>query len=668
MERVVRVVAEFAEVQNADGYIGALAGGLEAFTALSKGKIRSGGFDLNGLWSPWYVEHKIFAGLRDAHRYAGNDTALQLEIRFAGWVEQTLSNLTDAQNQQMLNTEFGGMGEVLADLYADTGDSRWMILSNKFEHHRVIDPLSNGEDHLGGLHANTQIPKLIGSLKRYTYTGSQSDGKAAEFFWDSVVAHHSFASGGHGKDEYFGPPDELGDRLDGRTDESCNVYNMLKLTRGLFALHPNIKYAEFQERALYNHVLASINPDDGSMCYMVPIGRGVRHEYQDMFHDFTCCVGTGMENHALHGYGVYYESGSRLWVNLYTPSTVNWASRDVRISVDTSLPLGDDAQLTVDTPSPKTFTLTLRRPAWADIGFGISVNGKSFKTIGAPGSYVDITRKWQHGDRIDITIPKALYALPVPDNDRRAALMWGPLMLTGDMGPEDGPSQKGIPVFLGANRPVSDWLMRDTAQAAVFHGTGLGRETATGGDIDIPLRPFYLMHRRTYAGYWDLYTPEEWEAKVAELTAEREKQLKLDAMTVAFVQPGEMQSERDFNEQGINSTPELTLGKHGRRGSDWFSFDIPVEPQGSMTLAVTYCSEEFAKTIFTILADGQIIGTQTISRTAPGSPSPTFYDMNYQIPLSITQNKSKITIKFSASTGSEIAAVYGLRMMRTEAP
>src|SRR2546421_7198386 len=244
----------------------------------------SSDLDLNGEWSPWYTLHKMFAGLRDAYRYTGNATALAVEIKFAAWAERVLSGLDDAQIQHMLNTEFGGMNEVLADLYGDTGDERWLRLSYKFEHRAFIEPLERHQDDLGGTHGNTQIPKLLGSVKRFVYARAPADLLAAGFFWDQVVQHHSFATGGHGKDEYFWPPHKLSPMIDGPTCETCNVYNMLKLTRLLFALDPDPHYADFHERALFNHIMASIDPEDGRVCYMVPVGRGVQHEYQDMLH------------------------------------------------------------------------------------------------------------------------------------------------------------------------------------------------------------------------------------------------------------------------------------------------------------------------------------------------------------------------------------------------
>ncbi len=266
-ERAEYLVKELKEVQDkrGNGYLGAITDhqgtdGEAIFERVAKGDIRSGGFDLNGMWSPWYTLHKTFAGLRDAYRFTGNPTALELEINYAKWAEGIVGRMTDAQVQRMLNTEFGGMNEVFADLYADTGDPRWLALSYKFEHRAFTEPLKRHQDNLAGKHGNTQVPKMIGSLARFAYTGDPGDGYAASFFWDSVVQHHSYATGGHGKDEYFGEPDKLSDRVDGRTAETCNVYNMLKMTRKMFALRPDAYYADFHERALFNHILASQDP------------------------------------------------------------------------------------------------------------------------------------------------------------------------------------------------------------------------------------------------------------------------------------------------------------------------------------------------------------------------------------------------------------------------
>ena len=485
------IVQELKAVQDkhGDGYLSALEGGRKCFDALAKGEIRAASFDLNGEWSPWYTLHKTFAGLRDAYRFTGDRTALDVEVNFARWAEGVLSHLDDAQIQHMLDAEFGGMNEVLVDLYADTRDARWLALSYDFEHRAFLEPLQRHQDNLGGKHANTQIPKLIGSAHRFAYLGIPSDLLAAAFFYDRVARHHSFSTGGDGTDEYFGPPDQIGSRVDGRTAESCNVYNKLKLSRLLFSMWPDVHYADFHERMLFNHALASIDPEDGRTCYMVPVGRGVTHEYQNMLESFTCCVGTGMENHALHGDGIYFEAGDRLWVNLYIPSTAEWAEAGVSLDMASDFPEGETAKLTLKLRSPREFTLAMRRPYWVGDGFSVKVNGERVDTP-APkvepadgarerrralydwsvplGSYVEVKRTWKSGDVVEVTLPKTLRLEPTPDDPRRVAIMWGPLVLAGDLGPEParGRGREGrdeehaerpvVPVFVSAEQPAEN--------------------------------------------------------------------------------------------------------------------------------------------------------------------------------------------------------------------
>lgn len=559
-ERADYLVKELKEVQDkhGDGYLGALRDaqnveGKVRFLELAKGIIRSSNFELNGLWSPWYVEHKIFAGLRDAYRYTGSRTALDVEIKFAAWAESILANLDDVQIQRMLDTEFGGMNEVTADLYADTGDKRWLALSDKFEHRAMIDPLAAQKDILAHKHGNMTVPKLYGSLARYIYTGNETDGNAAKFFWDEVALHHSFATGGHGKNEYFGPPDKLNDMVDGRTAETCNVYNMIKMTRALFSVEPDIRYADFHERALFNHILASQDPEDGQVCYMVPVGCGVQHEYQNMQNSFTCCVGSSLESHALHGYGIYYESGDKLWINLYVPSTAAWDAAGVIVEMTTSFPEGQSASLKIMPKSPKKFTLALRRPYWAGAGFSIKINGQAVKSLPKAGSYVELNRTWKNGDTVELVLPKTLREEPLPDNPRRVALMWGPLVLAGDMGPEQrGGRGRGqvpateppaAPVLVAAEQPVEKWLKPVVDKPGSFRTQGVGQSQ------DVDFVPFYRLPKRRYGIYWDLSTPEELQKKAQAQAAEQEKQKKLEAATVVFAQPGQMQTERDFNPQ-----------------------------------------------------------------------------------------------------------------------
>jgi hypothetical protein len=721
-ERADYIVKELREIQDkhGDGYLGALLGnarpgqrggggggqtnaplvdGKILFSQLAEGTINSGGFDLNGMWSPWYVQHKLYAGLRDAHRFTGNRTALEVEIKFAAWLDGILSRLTDAQIQRMLATEFGAMNEMMIDLYADTSDKRWLKAADYFEHRAIVEPLARHEDILPGKHGNTQVPKLFGSLVRYIYTGESRDGFASSFFWDRVVNHHTFATGGHGRNEYFGQPDKLNDMVDGRTAESCNVYNMLKMTRQLFALWPDAHYADFHERALFNHILGSIDPEDGSTCYMVCVGQQPRQrEYANMFQSFTCCVGSGMESHALHGDGIYYEAGDKLWVNIYAPSTADWKAAGVKLEMQTDFPEGESATLKLTSQAPKEFTLALRRPFWAGDGFAVKVNGEPVSEevitdarregpgpragsgrgqgrgeYAAPrktSSYVELKRTWKSGDAVAVVLPKTLRLEPLPDNPRRAAIMWGPLVLAGDLGPEQrGEWGRGrssttnrvtVPVFVAAERPVTDWIKPVADKPGHFRSENVGR------DSDVDFVPFYRLHHRSYGVYWNLFTPEEWEKKSAEHLAEQEKQRKLEAGTVAYAQPGEMQPERDFNFQGEDSSPVRVMDRPARRGAKWFSFDLPVEAARPMTLVVTYNNDEPQTRTFEILVDGKRIGAQTVERRSPEQVI-RFFDVEYRIPADLVKDKQKVSVRFQATEGNEIAAVFGLRMIRADA-
>jgi hypothetical protein len=396
-----------------------------------------------------------------------------------------------------------------------------------------------------------------------------------------------------------------------------------------------------------------------------------------------------MESHALHGDGVYYESPDKLWVNLYAPSTADWAATGVKLAVDTDFPEGESAKLTLTLQSPREFTLALRRPPWVGETFAVKINGqvvadeaiRDVSPAGDPsrqrsdrrrpepllpkaGSYVELKRSWQSGDTVEVTLPKTLRLEPLPDNPRRVAILWGPLVLAGDLGPEvqrargrgGRAGQPSVPVFVAAERPVMEWLKPVPEKPGQFRTDGVGRET------DVNFVPFYRLHRRTYAVYWDLFTPAEWETRAAELAAERERQRKLELATVAFVQPGEMQPERDFNYQGEDSSPDRVMGRPARRGRNWFSFDLPVEPAKPMTLIVTYYSDEWRRRTFDVLVDGRRVGEQVIERDGP----PRFLDVEYALPAEAVKGKQKVTVRFQATNGNEIAAVFGIRMIRAD--
>jgi len=660
LEKVKYIVDDLAVIQTAfgDGYLAGIPKGREILGQVAKGDIRSRGFDLNGLWVPFYVLHKEMAGLRDAYRLCGLASALEIERKLADWVETTVSGLSHDQMQQVLACEHGGINEVLADLYSDTGEARYLALSRRFHHEAILKPLARGEDILPGKHGNTNIPKLIGLARRFELAGDPDDRAAAEFFWDRVVHHHSYVTGGHGMSEYFGPPDKLSGRLSPATTETCNVYNMLKLTHALFGWKGEPDKADFYERALFNHILASQDPADGRVVYNLSLAMGGYKQFQDPFEDFTCCVGTGMENHARHGAAIYFHDREVMYVNLFIASEVAWRAKGVTLRQETDFPDGDTVKLRLTCRRPETFGLKIHRPYWAGTGWTVKVNGREAKAESSPSSYAGLWRTWKTGDVVEVKLPLALRLEPMPDNPNRAAVMHGPLVLAGVLGAVDDPAAGEpdfVPALVTEGRPLESWLKPVSGKSGVFQTSGVGRPR------DVELMPLYRVAHQRYTVYWDLFTPAEWDAKKAEYRAEVERRRDLESRTVDFFQPGEMQPERDHDFQGEKTYPGDDGGRKFRDARDggWFSFDITVKPDAALSLACTYWGSDANRT-FDVLVDGEKLVTVELQNKKPGQ----YYDEIYPLPPALTQGKTKITIKFVPWKGKTAGGLYGARVVQ----
>jgi DUF1680 family protein len=660
-ERVNYIVAELDECQraNGNGYVAAIPNGKKIFQEVSAGDIRVQPFDLNGGWVPWYNLHKLFAGLLDAHRYLQSTKALAIAVKLADWADTTVAKLTEDQFQHMLSCEHGGMNEVLAELYARTGNEKYLQLSRRFHHKAVLEPLARREDRLQGLHANTQIPKLIGLARRYELTLNENDKTAAEFFWQRVVRHHSYVNGGNSDSEHFGPPDKLNDRLSQNTSETCNTYNMLKLTRHLFEWHASAEYADYYERALYNHILASQDPDDGMVCYYVPMKAGSKKIYSKPFDSFWCCVGTGMENHAKYGEAIYFHNPDSLWVNLFIPSELKWPEKGVSLRQETRYPESDKINFTVKTQRPANFSLRLRYPGWATDGVSVAVNGRPETVTARPGSFIDIKRTWKTGDRVELTIPMSLRLETMPDNPNRVAILYGPTVLAGDLGAEDNsPSVRLAPVLMTADRKPSEWLKPVANEPLTFRTINSGRPD------DITLYPFYRMHHKTYAVYWDLLNERQWVEHEANYKKELERVRRLEALTVDFVQPGDAKLESEHNLQGERMDSGENQGRNWRhaRAGGWLSFDLKVFTDAPVLLVCSYWGSETGPRTFDILVDGVKVATQSLQNDKPGE----FFDVTYAIPQDVTRAKNKITIRFSGQPGNMAGGFYGVRIIRKE--
>jgi len=660
-ERVNYIVDELEICQNANGngFVAAFPNGKKVFDEIASGEIRSKGFDLNGIWVPWYTLHKQIAGLLDTYQYCNNKKALDVVVKLSDWAFNVTKNLTEEQFQRMLACEHGGMNEVLAELYYLTGNENYLSLSKRFHHKAVLDPLTNQEDKLKGLHANTQIPKTIGLARRYEITGDLNDKIAAEFFWEIMVHHHSYVIGGNSENEYLSDPDKLNDKIGYSTCETCNTYNMLKLTKHLFTWNPTIDYVDFYERALYNHILASQQPDSGMYCYFIPLKPGAYKTYSDKFNSFWCCVGSGMENHAKYGESIYFHSDNDLWINLFIASELTWKEKGFTLKQETIFPESDEIKFTIGCKSTLRMNINLRYPSWAKNGIAIKINGEMRKVDTKPGSFIQIDRVWKNGDVVEVKIPMSLRLESMPDNPNRVAVCYGPLVLAGDLGPEDDPKAVEsiyVPVFITENKPVHQWIKPLEGLTSTFTTFNVGKPR------DITLKPFYKTHNQRYSIYWDIFTEEQWNIRESEYRAEVDSKNKLEKITVDFIQPGEMQPERDHNLKGEKTEAGLGMERKWREAyhGGWFSFDMQIETDEQLSLVCTYWGGDSGKRTFNILVDDSVIATQSLQKNYPDK----YFDVIYKIPRELTSNKEKITVKFQAHPDNLAGGVFGIRLIK----
>ncbi|MBS1485948.1 MAG: glycoside hydrolase family 127 protein [Bacteroidetes bacterium] len=656
-ERVDEITDELEKCRAArkSGYIGAIPNEDSIFRKVQQGIIKTGGFDLNGGWSPWYTVHKVMAGLTDAYLFAGNRKALTLAEGMAGWCYNILKDLNDDQLERMRKCEYGGMADVLTHLYEITGKKKYLDLSYKFHDHFVLDQLAKKIDVLPGKHANTNVPKAVGCARRFELTGNEADKTISSFFWETVVSHHSYVIGGNSNYEYCGLPDQLSDQLSDATCETCNTYNMLKLTRHLFSVAPSGKLIDYYERALYNHILASQNPQTGMMCYFMPLRMGSKKEFSEPFSTFTCCVGSGMENHSKYAEAIYAEGNDgSLYVNLFIPSELNWKSKGVKVRMNTPFPANRNVSITVEPAIKQKFTLRIRKPSWAAGEIIFLINGKAEKTkIGSDG-YVAINRDWAN-DVVTFSLPMDLHSEAMPDNPNRIALLYGPVVMAGALGKDMPDPVYGTTVLLTDNRTVSDWA-KETSIPLTFETKGAAQPA------DVKLIPFYSLFDQYYNVYWDFFTLKEWTNRQHEYEAEKKRQNEVEKKTIDICRIGEMQPERDHNlKASEKSYVSEAMGRMGReaRAGNFFSFEMKVDPSVPNNLLCTYIGDD-ANRGFDILADDKHLATQELKGGTTGK----FFDIEYPIPAEYISGKSKITIRVNANPTKTAGRIFGCRTVR----
>lgn len=656
-ERVNYIVNELdsCQLHFVNGFIGGMPGGDKVFKEVKKGIIRSKGFDLNGIWVPWYNEHKTMMGLIDAYLLTGNEKARKVLIELSDYLADVVSGLNEEQIQTMLDCEYGGMNEAFAQVYALTGNKKYLDASYIFYHKKLQDKLANGIDALQGLHSNTQLPKLIGSARQYELTANERDRKIAEFSWETLVHHHSYANGGNSMGEYLSLPDKLNDRLGTNTCETCNTYNMLKLTRHLYEWTNDPQYLDYYERALYNHILASQHPAEGRVCYFLSLGMGTKKGFGSKENNFTCCMGSGFENHSKYGGAIYSHATDKdaLNINLYIPSVLTWKEKNITLRMETAYPEKGKINILLEQCPPQTLEINLRYPAWAGSGIVVRVNGKKQEIAVQAGSFISLSRKWKKGDKIEMELPMPLYTVAMPDNADRRALFYGPSLLAGVFGPEER-KQGDIPVFVNASKSMTDYVKR-TSEIPLRFVT-----LPEGGPNNVTLIPFYRVYDQYQTVYWDVYSPEEWATVEAQRQEELERIAELDKQTLDYIVLGEMQPERDHNFDGENTRyGEGYLRKYRfAYENGWFAFDMKCNYEGPAQLLLTYYGGDTRKYTFDVII-GEWSQSVTLDKQTEG-----FVEHIIDLPTAVTRGKDKIRVMFKANDKNRVTNLYNCRLMK----
>jgi uncharacterized protein len=502
------------------GYCAGIPGSKAAFRQVLAGRLDLGkrhhplySFDLNGMWSPWYTVHKVMAGLRDVYLHLGREQAKAILIGLTDWSAQFPRRLSLAQMQTMLVSEQGGMNEVLADVYAITGEPSYRALAAQFNQAAQLAPLMRGEDVLDGVHSNQYIPRVIGMARQYELTGSEDYRSGAEFFWRNVIRHRSYVFGGNSNRENFFPIGDTWRQLSVGSAETCCTYNILKLTNHHFCWNADMEAADFYERALINHILGSQDPATGMMTYYLSMRPGHFKTFSTPWDSCWCCDGTGMENHAKFSRGIYYHDARTLWVNLYVASELRWHAKGLTLRQHGRFPESNTVRMEISCARPVRATLKLRHPYWSTPAMAVKLNGTAL-AAGAPGTYLDITRRWRAGDVLEIELRTPLRIERLAHHPSTLAILAGPTVLAAVLGDElmappipyagddqyqfaKVPDPATVPALKIRGRPVAEWLRPDPARPLLWRTQDVGLAS------ELTLVPLYRLSRERYVVYFD---------------------------------------------------------------------------------------------------------------------------------------------------------------------
>ncbi len=501
-----------------DGYVGGIPGGKEMWTKIARGNIDAANFSLNGKWVPWYNIHKLYAGLRDAYLIAGNRKAFDILVELSDWCIELTNDLTYEQMQNMLISEHGGMNEIFVDVAGITGDDKYLILADKFSHRLILDPLLGEENPFEGMHANTQIPKVVGFQRYADATENHTWNHASEFFWNLVVDNWTVSIGGNSVHEHFHAPDDFSDMItSNQGPETCNTYNMLRLTKHLFLAHPRNKYLDYYERALYNHILSSNHPNGGYV-YFTPMRPRHYRVYSRPQECFWCCVGTGLENHGKYGEMIYLHNGNDIYVNLFIHSVLTWEEKGISLAQQTAFPYEESSTFTLTMDEARRFGLHIRIPDWViDDEFAIEVNGEMQRLTDMSDLYVTLNRTWKNGDVVTVSLPMKTRIEYLPDGSPWASIVHGPVVLAAITGHDDldglfaddsrwahianGPQYpiNEAPHVISSEKDFSGKIVPSPDRPMAFQ---MPEILSSPDHADLTLIPFFEIHDARYIIYW----------------------------------------------------------------------------------------------------------------------------------------------------------------------
>jgi len=637
---------EKCQIRNGNGYVGGVPDGKGLWKAIAAGQVGA----IWSRWVPWYNLHKLYSGLEDAWLLTGSERAKRIVVRLADWCYGLTSGLSDDQMQQMLGNEHGGMNEVFANLSAITGDQKYMVLARRFSHQAILRPLQHREDSLTGLHANTQIPKVVGFMRIGMLSGDSSWEGAAKFFWNEVTQRRSVVFGGNSVREHFNPVDDFSPMLESREGpETCNSYNMLKLTKLLFLAEGRSGYMDYYERTLYNHILSSQDPK-GGFVYFTPIRPNHYRVYSTAQESFWCCVGSGMENHGKYGELIYAHTQDALYVNLFIPSVVDWREKGVVVEQRNSFPSAEATGLSVSVKGATRFVMKLRRPFWLGGEEVVTVNGKRVKAGVAGDGYLSVDRVWKNNDRVEVSLPMRTRAEGLPDGSHWVAFMRGPVVLAEPTGTNDldglwADSSRWGHIARGKLAPLD--------QAPMLAIDDLAAAKPPAG-----LVPFYQIHESRYILYWPYAAKAEIPRIEAAMKKKEEEKLRKEAATIDVVYTGEQQPEADHGWKGENTSTGFFRERHYRAAKGWFSYRLANADGQGREICFTYYGGDGPKR-YDVLVNGRKVAG--VELAAVGDKE--FRDFVIGLPDELKGEKD-ITVVFKAGEGSAVPGIYEVRLLR----